>query len=462
MSVRPVSRRDGADRVEGPAAVGSPECSGGRLPAPIALPLLWVAVLYLVGTGRWGSYVAVPGLPIYAGDILLAVAAAQVVVLLRRRGTTLHDIRHALVRADMALLLSLSLLAWVAIRGALSIGSVLADPLLGLRDAAPYAYAVTALLAFLLPAGGGPRQRRLVYVVLTLHAAWVLLGQRLPSRLVEGLLLGGTPIFTARSDFDSAVAGVAIAFSLHDLLLGRRPRSVWPVTAIIGLAAANAVIIARLQTRAGLLAGVLSFGVVLLIWATHSGANQQGQTSRRLRLAVLIASLAILGGVVAMSPPGQRLLQAVTGEQSQALGTVQVREYAWTGVTDYIFSDARRTAVGVGFGPDFIQDAGVAYALEGTEYRDVRSPHNYVLGTLARLGLAGALLAVLTMVSGAALAVRRLSGRADAPTVLAALLVLSLPIIALLGVVLESPFGAIPYFWAIGQLARSSGRAASS
>jgi hypothetical protein len=36
--------------------------------------------------------------------------------------------------------------------------------------------------------------------------------------------------------------------------------------------------------------------------------------------------------------------------------------------------------------------------------------------------------------------------------VLAALLVLTLPITALFGVVLESPFGAIPYFWAVGYL----------
>jgi len=416
--------------------------------------VLWIAVLYLVATGRWGSYVGVPGLPFYAGDILLALATAQVAVVLHRRGTTLRDIGQALARANMALLFSLSLLAWVILRGVLSIGSVLDDPLLGLRDAAPYAYAVAALLAFLLPAGGGARQRRVVYIVLTAHAAWVLLGQRLLGGSVDSFILGGTPILTARPDFDSAVAGAAIAFSLYDLLLGRRPRRFWPVAAIVVLAVANAVVIATLQTRAGLLAGVVGFGVVLLIWATRSGARQQGQTSRHMRLAVLFASLAVLGAVVAVSPPGQRLLQAVTGEESQALGTVQVREFAWKGVTDYVLADAKRTAIGVGFGPDFIQDAGIAYSLEGTEYKDVRSPHNYILGTLARLGVAGALLAVLTMVSGAFLAVRRLGGSADDATVLAALLVLGLPITALLGVVLESPFGAIPYFWAIGQLAR--------
>jgi hypothetical protein len=38
-------------------------------------------------------------------------------------------------------------------------------------------------------------------------------------------------------------------------------------------------------------------------------------------------------------------------------------------------------------------------------------------------------------------------------TTFAALALLALPVTALLGVVLESPFGAIPYFWALGHVA---------
>ena len=150
-------------------------------------------------------------------------------------------------------------------------------------------------------------------------------------------------------------------------------------------------------------------------------------------------------------------MQAVTGQESRRWAPYRSRGVRLDRGRRLHLRRRRRTAIGVGFGPDFIQGAGVAYALEGTEYKDVRSPHNYVLGTMARLGLAGALLAVLTMASGAALAIRRLSGPADSVTVLAGLLVLAIPIIALLGVVLESPFGAIPYFWAIGHLARSRG-----
>ena len=99
MSARPVSPQD-TSRVESRAPVEVPETHvAGSL--PIAMPLLWVAVLYRrhPAHGRWGSYVGIPGLPFYAGDILLSLAAAQVVVHLRRSGTSLHDVRQALVRA---------------------------------------------------------------------------------------------------------------------------------------------------------------------------------------------------------------------------------------------------------------------------------------------------------------------------------------------------------------------------
>ena len=431
-----------------------------RLPAPHRLPILWIAVLYLVVTGRWGSYVGVPGLPVYIGDILLALALVQVVLQLRRLGTTPRAVRHALANSDRALLICLSLFVWAAMRGVLSLTSLADEPLLGLRDAAPYAYAGASLLAFLLPAAGGGRQWRLVYVALTAHVGWLLVALFLPLGLRGHLLLGGAPIFTSRPDFDSAVAGAAIAFAVYDVLLGRRPRRAKSLAAIAILVAANGVAVANLQTRAGFLAGVVAIGVVLLIWATRSGARQEGQVGQAQRLLVLAASLVVLAVVVAFSPPGQRLVQAVRGQDSQALGTAQVREYAWTGVTTYVFADARRTAVGVGFGPDFVQDSGTAYSLEGTEYKDVRSPHNYILGTLGRLGLGGALLALLMIGAAARLAVRRLAGPADAVTVIAALILLTLPVTALLGVVLESPFGAIPYFWAIGQLARRGGEPA--
>ncbi len=88
------------------------------------------------------------------------------------------------------------------------------------------------------------------------------------------------------------------------------------------------------------------------------------------------------------------------------------------------------------------------------EQEDVRSPHNYLLGTWARLGLVGVILVLGLLIAGLRLA-RLVAKRAPHlrdDDVLAMLLVASIPVVAFVGVVLESPFGALPYFWAIGHL----------
>lgn len=415
-------------------------------------PLLWWLVLYFAATSRWGSYVSVPRTPLYVGDLVLLVAAAQTVRQLRSEHVRPAVLGRLVRRADLALQLCTVLLVWTVVRAAVGLPAMLTDPLVGLRDAAPYGYALAALVAFLVPVRADSRTKAAVYAVLSLHAAWILVGTDIPG-WPWGLVLGNSvSIFSPRPDVDSALAGVAIGLTVHDVLLRERVPSARVLVGAAVFAVANGAVILSLQTRAGLLASVVAVGAVVAVWAI-GGRGPSGGVTARHRAVVVGLALVLLGVVVTVSPPGHRLVEAARGQQSQALGTVQVRERAWTGVVEYITADAARTAVGVGFGPDFIQSSGRAYLLEGTEYADVRSPHNYLLGTFARLGVFGALVALLALVSGLVLGLRRL-GDLDAPTVLAALLVLTLPTTAMLGVVLESPFGAIPYFWAVGHLAR--------
>jgi hypothetical protein len=166
---------------------------------------------------------------------------------------------------------------------------------------------------------------------------------------------------------------------------------------------------------------------------------------------LVIALLAILSA----TPSGHRLTEGFTGS-SQAAGTVSVRKDVWEKVMAFTLHDYQRTAVGVGFGRDFIRESGSRPALEGSIYQNVRSPHNYLVGTFARLGVVGSLLAALVIGLGCSLALTALR-RPSSPSVLvlAALVAIAVPIVAMLGVVLESPFGALPYFWAVGELARA-------
>ena len=117
----------------------------------------------------------------------------------------------------------------------------------------------------------------------------------------------------------------------------------------------------------------------------------------------------------------------------------------------YTLDDPVRTAVGVGFGPDFLQlsnaDLPIARGM------GVRSPHNYLITTFARLGFVGLTVVVALLASLLTIAVRTVHrGPPDELTSLCVLLMVSLLIVSLLGVILESPFGAAPFFWAAGIL----------
>jgi hypothetical protein len=219
---------------------------------------------------------------------------------------------------------------------------------------------------------------------------------------------------------------------------------------VFGLA--NGYALTTLLTRAGLLAGLLAVACVGLTWALR-GMAWRSLLGRRG--AVVLLSLGVLLALAVVSPPGQRLLDSLSGD-SASRGTVAARQVTWSGVDRFLLSAADRTAVGVGFGPDFLTQSGTLVALEGEDYENVRSPHNYLIGTFARLGLFGAAIALAMLAAAAMLALRLLARPSGSVTTFAGLIVLVLPVTALLGVVLEAPFGAIPYFWAVGHLARQA------
>jgi hypothetical protein len=417
------------------------------------VPLLLVGVLYLMATGRWGSYVSVPGTPVYVTDVVLLVALAQTIVRLRLSGPSFRAMGAKFTDGHIAFLLCLVLLAWTALRAVIGIGTVRSEPLIALRDLAPYGYCIAAVLAFVW----GPLRQRLpsalVYSALCAHVCWLLLARYLPGWPSHWLALGGAPIFTARADFDATVLGIAVALALHRLLFGGRELRPWARLALVGFVVVNAYALTTMPSRAGLIASLVAIACTLLSWTAKIGRTPRRQSARRRRHAAILVTLLAVVAVTAISPAGQRLQEGLRGDQGVATGTVHARQAAWEAVERYVRADASRTAIGVGFGPNFLSDSGGEADLEGTSYENVRSPHNYVLGTVARLGVAGGLIATALMVSAASLAIGLLRRTTDTPTVFAGLIVLSLPVPALLGVILEAPFGALPYFWAIGHLA---------
>jgi hypothetical protein len=443
----------------GHGAATAPEGSDDESPRPggssrwFTVPVTAALSLYLLTTSRWGSYLGPPGAPIYIGDVLLLVAAAQAGLALLTRRASLRSLSSA----PLVLLLVLSLAAWAVLL--LAIGLPLRPD--APRDVAPYLYAITTLAAFLVPVTRERGWRAATYACLTLHAAWVLVVPRLPGFPWSLPVLGtDATMLVARPDFDAAVLGASAAYGLHDLLR-HRPQSRLRVAALIAFVAVTLLGAATLETRAGLLAALCCVAAVALTARPRRSASPaQTGSSGRVAFRRVGAAVAVVGcvAVLPLTPTGSRLVDGLTAGSSQAAGTVNVRRDVWGRVTDFTLTDARRTAIGVGFGRNFIDESGSRNELEGTTFTKVRSPHNYLVGTLARLGVFGALVATGVLLLGFALSLRTLRRGPGAMTTLAALVAICVPVVSLLGVVLESPFGALPYFWAIGQLAASEVR----
>lgn len=410
----------------------------GPRPAPRQRLIGLAAVLLLVGAGRWGAYLGAPSAGIFLTDILLASALVRWLTRERNDETAVHV--HALLPL---------FLAYVVVRVAFGV-RLDAEVL---RDAAPFLYSVVGFLGARLAWSLQPERRqaaaRAFRLALVFHLAWVLVALLLPlSALVPQV--SQVPPFTVRPDFDGAMLSVLAALAFSDAVRTKG----WLRSRAIALSLVASGCCLALGSRAAILA--LISCLAFAVWAMLRYAP-----SRQVLLRAFPALTLVLLSVTAFAPPvlGVERLAASfggaveTSAQASGQGTQRARLESWKTVSAYMQQDKNRLAVGVGFGPNFMQESGALYRLVGDSESDVRSPHNFALGAFARLGFAGfCLLAALVFV-----AVKRAFDTrdyTDDPFVLTqALMIVGIGMVSLLGVVLESPFGAIPFYFAIGAFA---------
>lgn len=425
-----------------PAAAVSPRAER------VASALLLLDVGWLVATGRWGSYVGGPGGWLFLTDVLLLLTVISLLPLRLRLVE-----RFARVRRDplLILVLALGLLALVRFVCQLKFSQD------GVRDFAPYGYAGVALLAIVSRSSLRLRLWHLV-VVFVFHAAWVYASPKVFPHWVPPQI-GPIHFFDLRNDFDSAVCGVAAAFSIIRLVACPNfvRRVLW-----LAFAAFNVYLVLQLQNRAALIATVAAMGAAV-VCVLGAWAHTQLHVSRRRQVLGVLGIMVLVGLAVpyaSHTATVTKVSNSLRGN-SDANGTLQARQEVYRLVTDYVWESPERVTVGVGFGPDFLHETGADRIYEGTEYTGVRAPHNILVGDFARLGLGGAIFRAVLMLYGIgrALVVLR---RPQPPAVqFAALLAVALPFVALLGVIMESPFGAVPYFWALGTLVLADRRAST-
>jgi hypothetical protein len=418
---------------------------GERRPHAIAASL--VVVFLLVGS-RWGSHIGLG--PIYVTDVLVAVAFANAILGARVAGSLGGD--GTKPSAPPRQLMLALLVAYCALRfvAGEDYGSV------ALRDFAPYLYSVVGLLSGAMVARATVADRtktmRLMWLALYLHAAWCAVAVLKPGVSAHLPSVGGLQVFSVRDDFDGALLSVLAGLAFIRWGQGRG-------FGYLMVVAGAGFLTASMASRAALLAFVAAmlFGVIAL-WRGEASAKSRW----RLTLVPVAGALAAL--LLPTTFAGSRLVAtfgdsaAASRYQDQhasATGTTSARKKAWRELSSWILADQSRATVGVGFGPDFLAESGANVNLLGdvVAARDtVRSPHEYVLGSWARLGYLG-LVPLLAVCFGALRRAWRFWPDRDELELFTALTVTALFLAALVGVVLESPFGAVPFFWAVGILA---------
>lgn len=417
-----------------------------RRSAPTKALVCTLAVALMLAGTRWGSYIGYA--PLFLTDILIAAAIVD-----RFLAKAVHGAPKApLIGTAQPTLLFTAFFVYVAFRGIFSADLL---TMTWVRDIMPFLYGILAFLSAGAYARSTPAERkktmRLLWWALLFHLVWVsvvTLG-RVPSAGFPFMPRSDVPLLSTRPDVDMAFLGLTAALLMRRLIRNECSRFWGSVGLLLAV-----VTTASMHSRAGLIS--LALALAISFGLTYASAGQRSDRRLMMVMAVPVVLAVSLAGL-AQTTPGERLLASITStstgslNEQSARGTERARELTWDGVVDWTFEGTARPLVGGGFGNDFLADSGVLQFLEGTQYTSVRSPHNWFVGVLARTGIVGLVLILGVLLSTASTIYRnrrKVGGDETLSTAAIGLAVL-IPVGAL-GVVLESPFGAIPFWWFLG------------
>jgi hypothetical protein len=248
--------------------------------------------------------------------------------------------------------------------------------------------------------------------------------------------------------------GIAIAAGLLGLTAMLQVRA-----AFVGLAGAVAVLVIYRLVRPVVVIGAALAMVLAVMWVLDVELpTDRGVVSASSIVERQASTLLFLVGGSEKSEHTHR-----SDIENDHAGTIEWRTIWWEALIEESLSNPTYLLIGRGYGSDL--RAAVASRAVGTlnwdqgidEGKPVRSPHNIAMTIFARTGLVGlalwllVLTTCLTALIRATLAHHR-SGDRDEELFGAWLIVyvLAMLLVALLGVVLESPFGAAPFFWVLG------------
>jgi O-antigen ligase len=407
------------------------------------------AVVLVFGLSRWGTNVGIS--PFYITDVLIALGLIAWLLRVRLKGKP--PLSGYVATAGPTRFFSV-LYIYIVLRFLTSLGN---GPTFDwIRDATPFLYGILAYVAAhsaaTSTASSRERTVKLFWFALVFHLVWVAISVAVGNHggLQVSFPLFGAPPFQMRPDIDAALVSVAVGMCFRQLMTGTR--RFWSFAGVI----VGSATVLGMGTRAGLISLFVALGIAFAV--TYASSHKL--SPRRVLMVLMVPALLLAMAVVLpQTTPGQRLLatidstQAGTVVQVNAQGTQRAREMTWERVIDWTEETPLRQAFGGGFGNDFLDESGSTSYLEGTTYTGVRSPHNWFVGVYARMGTIGLALVAVVISQIAAISFRqRVRIGRDPLLFIALLVVVSVLPVATLGVVLESPFGAVPFFWCAGLL----------
>lgn len=403
-----------------------------------------VLIGYLVGN-RGFAQLGVPGLPIFPGEVALALALVTTTL-----GCALS--KRLPFRRD---LLNLFILLWILLAAARIRTDLRNNGAVALRDFAMIYYA----LFFFVAQEWARSEASARWIVsclrvgLALAAPAFILFFLKTDWLVSHITLAGVPVIYVKSD---VAGGFMVAALLVACERYRSTRSFkWIGVAVFSLAG-----LALSNSRAAFVA--LAASCLWLLIFKHT---------RLLRLIFVLCSVAIVvlaipalfskkpfeqtelyryaeAGVSIVDLDGS--LNYQSERSADKPDNNRFRMTWWTTVVRQTSNEA--PWLGLGFGTDLSDEFQKTYFPEGAADFSARSPHNIFVTTYGRMGLAG--LSLLVAVFGCLFVKVKRAGQraveddANIEPFVWWLSAWAIFITALFGVVLESPMGAVP-FWVI-------------
>jgi O-antigen ligase len=434
----------------------------GPVGSRVGIVVVTTVVIGYVIADRFFAYFGfqIGSVPVYPGEIAIVIGLATLTFGLRAPGRWTTGRSWAIL-----------FLAWAAFVFLLRLpGQPFID---SVRDFSFVYYAAFAIFGFKLP--WERFDTRAFSVIAYVFVAQLCFSMLELVKPFPQSWLGGYAQFFGRPDIEGATLAAGVGFFLladDRLRMPRVPRVliILAEIAVALLTASRAVFLCLLLVlgvvllskrarafRLPVLAGLVAGGLILVAFPRAGFDTDRGE----LRFTTTFVRLGATFGLApeeTSAAGGPRSGHATSGSSSNlspvvAEATLNWRTHWWAKLLQDSLDRPSWLVLGRGFGPNLATE--VHYV--GTDpQHPLRAPHDIAIDVLARLGVIGLLLWVGWMLTVAAAGLR--AARRPGPQGTLALWMLlywaCIMIVAMLGVILESPFGAAPFFFLTGGLLR--------